>query len=149
MLKDGAMFCAECGAAVNQVRPDSGVSASPSAPRTGAGATQESATLARVRFTLPEPPAGQLAKYLAFHLKNNIYVDGYALRTIELGETIEFELLVGNHMIQLEHLYPLSPIGPNIPKWSNKLEVTVAAGMFPTVVGDYEYVWQNFNLRLQ
>jgi uncharacterized Zn finger protein (UPF0148 family) len=149
LLKDGAMFCARCGAAVNEVCPDSGTSVSPSAPLTGAVATQGSTTLASVRFTLPEPSFAQLQKYLAFHFKNNIYVDGYALRAIEMGETVEFELPAGNHMIQLEHIYPLSPIGPTIPKWSNQLQVTVVAGTLLAVAGEYEYVWQNFNLRLQ
>ena len=150
-LKDGAMFCAECGVAVKycrncgQLLKDGAMFCA----KSGAVATQGSTTLASVRFTLPEPSFAQLQKYLAFHFKNNIYVDGYALRAIEMGETVEFELPAGNHMIQLEHISPLSPIGPTIPKRSNQLRVTVVAGTLLAVAGEYEYVWQNFNLRLQ
>lgn len=150
-LKNGAMYCAQCGAAVNGVRPDIGTSVSPSASPAGAYAVQGSMTLGRVRFTIPKPSLLQLNEDLRLaHYTNTIFVDGYAVRTIEMGEPVEFELPVGIHAIQLEHKYSgVSTLGLSIQRMSNRLEVPVVAGMLPVVAGDYNYLWWKFNLNLQ
>ncbi|MGO8759081.1 MAG: zinc ribbon domain-containing protein [Terracidiphilus sp.] len=150
-LKEGAMFCAHCGAAANEVCPDFGASVSPSAPPTGAYAAQGSMTLGRVRFTIPKPSLLQLNENLRLaHYTNTVFVDGYAVRTIEMGETVEFDLPVGTHAIQLEHKYSgVSTLGLSIQRMSNLLQVPVVAGMLPVVTGEYNYLWWKFNLNLQ
>jgi uncharacterized Zn finger protein (UPF0148 family) len=150
-LKDGAMFCAQCGAPVSEMCPGFGPSVPPSASPTGAYAAQGSMTLGRVRFTLLKPSLLQLNESLRLaHYTNTIFVDGYALRTIEMGETVEFDLPAGNHAIQLEHKYGgVSTLGLSIQRMSNLLEVPVVAGMLPVVAGEYNYLWWKFYLNLQ
>lgn len=142
-------FCGQCGAAVNGA-PDSGANASPVASYIYPVATQVAVT-GTVRFTLPKPFFAKLAKFLpVVWFTNTILLDGYDLRTIEMGETIDLEIPVGPHTIQLVHAYrSITTLGLTISRKSNLLQLTIAPEMLPAVSGVYDYLWQKFDLSLQ
>jgi hypothetical protein len=144
------MFCGQCGADLSGVPLDSGAAVSATAPRAETVAAQGGPTVAKVRFTVFKPFFAKMGDYLPIWITNTILVDGYELRTMELGETIYLEVPVGQHTIQLVHAYrSIATLGLTISRNSNRLEVIVAADTLPTVVGAYNYLWQTFDLSLQ
>ena len=150
LLRDGSMFCGQCGAGVNGVSPDSGATVSPVAPHTDPIAAQGATTLARVRFTLPKPIFAKMGDFLPIGFTNTILFDDYELRTMEMGQTIDLEVPVGQHVMQLVHAYrSIATLGQTISRNSNRLELTVAAETLPAVVGVYDYLGQKFDLSLQ
>jgi hypothetical protein len=81
---------------------------------------------------------------------NTIFIDGYVLRTIQMGETVDLEVPIGQHVMLFEHAYrSLTTLGITISRKSNPLELTVAAESMPMVIGVYNYLWQKFYLNLQ
>jgi hypothetical protein len=151
LLRDGSTFCGQCGTAVNGVYPGSGTTISPFASYTYPVAAQGATTPGRVRFTLPKPFFAKLGKFLPIvWFTNTILLDGYELRTIEMGETIDLEVPTGQHTMQLVHAYrSITTLGMTISRKSNMLELTVAAEMLSAVSGVYDYLWQKFDLSLQ
>lgn len=148
-LKEGVAFCTHCGAAVNEVNPDSGTDVSRQAAGTGPVAAQAAATLGWVRFTLLKPFFGSLMNMLE-ETTNTIVVDGNVMRTIQMGETVEFEVPVGMHTIQIVHSYRnLSTLNMPVTRESNALEFIVEAGTLPVVEGVYNNLTWNFSLHLR
>lgn len=153
LLRDGSVFCGQCGATVNGAGPDSAAIVSPSAPPTELTGAQGSIALARIRFTLPKPFFAKLADFLRFipiTFTNTILLDGNELRTLEMGETIDLEVPVGQHVMQLVHAYrTLTTLFMDISRTSKPLELTVTPEALPMVSGVYDYLWQKFDLELQ
>jgi hypothetical protein len=149
MVRDGSTFCGQCGAEVNGA-PKSGGDVSPSASYTYPVAAQ-GATTGKFRFALPKPFFAKLGKILpVVWFTNTILLDGYELRTIEMGETIDLEIPVGLHTVQLVHAYrSITTLGMTISRKSNLLDLTIAPEMLPAVLGVYDYLWQKFDVSLQ
>ena len=144
MLKDGAHFCAECGAAVNQSAPDPQTPAYQSAPGAGGNPIQTPATTAWVNFTVVD--------YGGFfgHITNTIVVDGYDVRTIQIGETVDFAIPAGSHVIQLVQVYhSFATLNLAITRKSNQLEFTVSPAAQAVVVAEYGYILGKFSLSLK
>jgi hypothetical protein len=140
------MFCGHCGAAVDGAGPDPAAIVSPAA--TPAHPVQQAA-LARVRFTLPKPFFAKMGDYLPITFTNTIFVDGAEVRTLQMGETIDLEIPVGRHTIQLVHSYRKpTTLGMPISRRSNILELAAEPGTPVAVVAAYNYLTQKFNLEL-
>jgi hypothetical protein len=91
-----------------------------------------------------------MGDFLPIWFTNTILFDDYELRTMEMGQTIDLEVPVGQHVMQLVHAYrSIATLGLTISRNSNRLELTVAAETLPAVVGVYDYLWQKFDLSLQ
>jgi hypothetical protein len=99
-------------------------------------------TLPKVKFTLAQTT-------LFGQMSNTILVDGRVLQTIQMGETVDFEVPVGKHQIQLV-LVARSIFTLFIPitRKSNVLELTAEAETQSAVLGEYDRVWGKFKLRL-
>jgi hypothetical protein len=145
------MFCGQCGAGVNGAFPDPGTTVSPLAFYANPIAAQGATTLGRVRFILPKPFFAKLGDFLPLvWFTNTILLDGYELRTIEMGETVDFEAPIGQRVIQLVHAYrSITTLGITISRKSDPMELTIAVETLPVVEGAYNYLWQKFNLSLQ
>jgi uncharacterized OB-fold protein len=144
MLKDGAHFCAECGAAVNQSSPYPQTPAYQSAPGAGGNPIQTPATTAWVNFAVVD--------YGGFfgQITNTIGVDGYDVRTIQIGETVVFAIPARSHVIQLVQVYhSAATLNIAITRKSNQLEFTVSAGAQAVVVAEYGYILGKFSLSLK
>lgn len=149
-LKEGAAYCGQCGAEVNDEPPDSGKAVSPVTSHTDPVAAQGATTLARVRFTLFKPFFAKLGEFLPIWFTNTILLDGYELRTMEMGETVELEVPVGQHTIQLVHAYrSIATVGLTISRNSNRLELIISVDTLTAVVGVYNNLWQKFDLSVQ
>ena len=99
-------------------------------------------TLPTVKFTLAQTK-------LFGQMTNTILVDGRALRTIQMGETIVFEVPAGKHEIQLELVArSIATLFIPVTRKSNVLELTAEAETQAAVVGEYDRVWGKFKLRL-
>ena len=142
MLKDGAHFCAECGAAVSQSPAETPTPAYECAP--GGTPIQSPATTGWVNFTVVD--------YGGFfgQITNTIVVDGNEIRTIKIGETVDFAIPAGSHVIQLVQVYH-SAATLNIPitRKSNELGFAVSAGTQAIVVAEYGYILGKFSLSLK
>lgn len=149
LLRDDSMFCGQCGAAVNK-GPDSGALNSQLASYTYPVEAQR-ATTGKIRFTLPKPFFVKLGKFFpVVWFTNTILLDGYELRTVEMGEIIDLEVPIGQHTMQLVHAHrSITTLGITISRKSNLLELTISAEMLPAVSGVYDYLWQKFDLSLQ
>jgi hypothetical protein len=91
-----------------------------------------------------------MGDFLPIGFTNTILFDDYELRTMEMGQTIDLEVPVGQHVMQLVHAYrSIATLGQTISRNSNRLELTVAAETLPAVVGVYDYLGQKFDLSLQ
>ena len=146
LLKEGAAFCGQCGAAA-ETAPDSGAGASSSAPVSYPVAAQAPGTLAYIRFTLIE------SNYVEFFGQNSVFgltctlsVDGQALRTIQMGETVDFTVTPGTHTIELAQTFNTFKI-PVTRK--SDIELSVGAGTQAVVVGEYSRFFGKFTLKLQ
>ncbi|HEY1804642.1 MAG TPA: zinc ribbon domain-containing protein [Terracidiphilus sp.] len=142
-LKEGASFCAQCGAAVAESSLNPQTPASPPAPYAGANPAQ-AATTAWVNFTVVD--------YSGFfgQVTNTIVVDGNEVRTVQIGETVVFQVPPGAHEIQLVQVYH-SAATLNIPitRKSNLLQFTVAPGTQAVVAAEYGYILGKFSLSLK
>ncbi len=144
VLQDDAMFCGQCGADVSQSSPDPQTPVYPSAPSAGGIPVQAPATTAWVNFAVVD--------YGGFfgQITNTIVLDGYDVRTIQIGETVVFAIPPGSHVIQLVQVYH-SAATLNIPitRKSNELGFAVSAGAQAVVVAEYGYLLGKFSLSLK
>ena len=144
LLKDAARFCGGCGATVNEPSPAPPSPPYPPAPGAANNSAQVPATTAWVNFTVVD--------YGGFfgQITNTIVVDGSDVRTVQIGETVVFEIPAGTHVIQLVQVYH-SAATLNIPitRKSNLLEFTVAPGTQAVVVAEYGYLLGKFSLSLK
>ena len=99
-------------------------------------------TLPKIRFTL-------FRTSLMGLMTNTIMVDGHAQQTVQMGDTVDFEVPAGKHDIQLV-LKARSIFTLFIPvtRKSNVLELTAGADSQPIVVGEYDRTWGKFKLHL-
>jgi Double zinc ribbon len=143
-LKDGARFCAGCGAPVSESSSQADVPAYPPAPGPGANPTQTGATTAWVNFTVVDYGG------LFGQITNTVVVDGHEIRTVQVGETIVFEILAGKRAIQLVQVYrSLGTLNMPITRKSNLLELTVQPGTQAVVVAEYGRILGKFSLSLR
>lgn len=144
ILQDGARFCGVCGADVNQSSADPLIPAYPSVPGADLTPIQTPATTAWVNFTVVD--------YGGFfgQITNTIVVDGLDVRTVQIGETVVFQIPAGKHVIQLVQVYH-SAATLNIPitRKSNALEFAVTAGAQAVVAAEYGYILGKFSLSLK
>ena len=106
--------------------------------------SQTPATTAWVSFTVVD--------YGGFfgQIVNTIVVDGYDVRTIQIGETVVFAIPSGSHVIQLVQVYhSFATLNIAITRKSNQLEFTVSAGAQAVVVAEYGYILGKFSLSLK
>jgi hypothetical protein len=128
---------------VNQVAPDDGAVVSPPAPISYPVAAQAPATSAYVRLTLGEiiPFFGQITI--------TILVDGNAVRTIQMNETVDLVVPAGRHMIELVQVYhSVATLNMPITRRSD-LELNVVAGTLTMVTGTYSTFFGKFNMYLR
>jgi len=105
---------------------------------------QTPATTAWVNFTVVD--------YGGFfgQITNTIVVDGYDLRTIQIGETVDFAIPAGGHVIQLVQVYrSAATLNVAITRKSNQLEFTISEGAQAVVVAEYGYFLGKFSLSLK
>jgi hypothetical protein len=141
-LKEGAAFCGQCGAAANEVAPDYGAAASPSAPISFVAAAQAPMALANVRLTL-----GEIALFFG-QITMTILVDGNAVRTIQMNETVDFAIPVGRHTIELVQVYKSAATFDHPITRRSDLELNVEAGTQIVVTGRYSTLFGKFGLDL-
>jgi hypothetical protein len=148
-LKDGARFCAGCGAPVSESSSQADVFPYPSAPNPGSNPIQnpnQQAPTATgwVNFTVVE------AGGLFGQITNTIFVDGHEVRTVQVGETIVFEILAGKRDIQLVQVYrSVGTLNMALTRKSNLLELTVQPGAQVVVVAEYGRILGKFSLSLR
>jgi Double zinc ribbon len=147
-LKDGARFCAGCGAPVSESSSQADVPAYPPAPYLGANPKQypiqAPTATAWVNFTVVE------AGGLFGQITNTIVVDGHEVRTVQVGETIVFEILAGKRDIQLVQVYrSVGTLNMALTRKSNLLELTVQPGAQVVVVAEYGRILGKFSLSLR
>ena len=151
-LNDGARFCGGCGAAVSESSSQAAVAAYPPAPYPGSNPIQNSiqnlspapTATAWVNFTVVE------AGGLFGQITNTVVVDGHEVRTVQVGETIVFEILAGKRTIQLVQVYrSLGTLNMPITRKSNELELTVQPGAQAVVVAEYGRILGKFSLSLR
>lgn len=141
-LKEGAGFCGQCGAAVNQVAPDYGAGVSPPAPVPYPAPAQMPATSGYVRLTL-----GEIGFFFG-QIAMTILVDGNAVRTIQMNETVEFAAPVGMHTIELVQVYH-SAATLNIPiTRKSDLQVNIMPGTLTVITGSYWTLTGKYSLDL-
>lgn len=142
LVKEDATFCGQCGAAVNQVAPDDGAGVSPSAPISYPVAAQAPATLGYVRLTLDE------ISFLFGQITITILVDGNAVRTIQMNETVDLVVPVGRHTLELVQVYH-SAATLNMPiTRKSDIELNVVAGTLTVVTGTYSTFFGKFSMDL-
>ena len=147
-LPEGAAFCGQCGGAANHAGPGPEAGVSPPGPPTGPIAAPAAITLGYVRFDVRKPIYGGLMNTLA-RITNTILVDGYELRTVPFGETVDCEVPVGVHTIQIAHTYStITTLNMPITRTSDALQLSVAPGKLPVVVAEYNFFTWRFDLRL-
>jgi hypothetical protein len=140
-LNEGAAFCGNCGAAATQVAPDDGAGVCPPSP-TSYAAPPAPAASAYVRLTL-----GKIGFFFG-KITITILVDGNAVRTIQMNETVDLVVPVGRHTIELVQVY--SSIGTlNMPVTrKSDLELNAAAGALTMVTGTYSTLLGKFTMDL-
>jgi hypothetical protein len=144
MLKNGTLFCGGCGAAVSESSSQTNVPAYPPASYPGGNPNQTPIATAWVNFTVVE------ALGLFGQITNTIVVDGHEVRTVQVGETIVFEILAGKRAIQLVQVYrSLGTLNMPITRKSNLLELTVQPGAQAVVVAEYGRILGKFSLSLR
>jgi len=142
VVKEGAAFCGQCGAAVNQVAPDVGASVSPSAPISYPVAAQAPESLGCVRLTL-----GEIGFFFG-QITITILIDGNAVRTIQMNETADLVIPAGMHTIELVQVYH-SAATLNMPiTRKSDLELNVVAGALTQVTGTYSTFFGKFGMSL-
>ena len=147
-LKDGAHFCAGCGAPVGESSSQTDVPAYPPATYPGGNPIQNPIQVptatAWVNFTVVE------ALGLFGQITNTIVVDGYEVRTVQVGETIVFEIPAGRHVIQLVQVYrSIGTLNMALTRKSNLLQLTVQPGTQAIVVAEYGRILGKFSLSLR
>ena len=151
-LKDGARFCAGCGAPVSESSSQADVPAYPPAPYPGSNPiqnpnqfpSQAPTATAWVNFTVVD------AGGLFGQITNTIVVDDHEVRTVQVGETIVFEILAGKHVIQLVQVFrSAATLNMAITRKSNLLEVTAQPGAQAVVVAEYGRILGKFSLSLR
>ncbi|MDR3753035.1 MAG: zinc ribbon domain-containing protein [Terracidiphilus sp.] len=142
-LKEDAGYCGQCGAPANQVAPDYGAGVSPPpAPISYPVAAQAPGTLGYVRLTL-----GEISFFFG-QITITILVDGNAVRTIQMNETVDFVVPVGRHLIELVQVYH-SAATLNVPiTRKSDLELNVVTGTLTVVTGTYSTFFGKFSLDL-
>ena len=142
LVKEGAAYCGQCGAAVNQVAPDNGAGVSPSAPISYPVAAQAPATSGYVRLTL-----GEIGFFFG-QITITILIDGNAVRTIQMNETVDLLVPVGRHTLELVQVYH-SVATLNIPVTrKSDLELDVVPGTLTVVTGLYNSLLGRYHLYL-
>jgi predicted amidophosphoribosyltransferase len=142
VVKEDAAYCKQCGAAVNQVAPDDGAGASPPPPISYPVAAQAPATSGYVRLTL-----GEIALFFG-QITITILIDGNAVRTIQMNETVDLVVPVGRHTIELVQVYH-SAATLNMPiTRKSDLELNVVAGTLTVVTGTYSTFFGKFSMDL-
>ena len=142
LLKEGAAYCGQCGAPANQVAPDYGGGVSSPAPISYPVAAQAPATLGYVRLTL-----GEISFFFG-QITITILVDGNAVRTIQMNETVDLVVPVGRHLIELVQVYH-SAATLNVPiTRKSDLELNVVAGTLTVVTGTYSTFFGKFSMSL-
>ncbi|HVN94095.1 MAG TPA: zinc ribbon domain-containing protein [Terracidiphilus sp.] len=145
LLKDGASFCSQCGAAAAEV-PGASASAQPPEPN----ATWAAASPVMVRLTLSRPFFAKAAPFLAVSFTETILIDGVEIRTIEMGETLDFPVLPGQHTIQLVHSKrSFATLGMTFSHTSDPVEFVAQPGSLPVVVGEFDMLLEKYDLALQ
>jgi hypothetical protein len=147
-LKDGARFCAICGAPVGESSFQADMPAYPPAPYPASNPIQNPiqapTVTAWVNFTVVE------AGGLFGQITNTIVVDGHEVRTIQVDETIVFEILAGKHVIQLVQVFrSAATLNMAITRKSNELELTAQPGTQAVVVAEYGRILGKFSLSLR
>jgi hypothetical protein len=148
MLKDGARFCAGCGAPVSESSSQPDGPTFPPAPYPGSNPNQNPiqapTAIAWVNFTVFD------AGGLFGQITNTIVVDGHEVRTVQVGETVVFEIPAGKHVIQLVQVYrSAATLNMAITRKSNLLELTVQPGAQAVVVAEYGRILGKFSLSLR
>ncbi len=142
LVQEGAAFCGQCGATVNQVAPDNGAGVSPSAPVSYPAAAQASPTLGYVRITL-----GEIGFFFG-QMTSTILIDGNAVRTIQMNETVDLVVPAGRHALELVQVYhSAATLNRSITRKSD-LELNVVAGALTQVTGTYSTFFGKFNMEL-
>jgi hypothetical protein len=144
ILKNGARFCGECGADVSQSSPDPQPPAYPPAPPAITNPMQASGPPSWVNFTVVDY-AGLFGE-----VTNTIVVDGADVRTVQVGETVVFEVSPGPHAIQLVQVFrSVATLKMGITRKSNLLQFTVAPGTQAVVAAEYGFILGKFSLSLR
>lgn len=142
LIQEGAAFCGQCGAAVHQVPPDDGAGVSPSAPTSYPVASQAPATSAYVRLAL-----GEIGFFFG-QITITILIDGNAVRTIQMNETVDLVVPAGRHMLELVQVYH-SAATLNMPiTRKSDLELNIVAGTLTMVTGTYSTFFGKFGMSL-
>jgi hypothetical protein len=142
VLKEGAGYCGQCGSAANEAAPDYGAGLPPSAPLPYSVTAQAPVTLANVRLTL-----GEIGFFFG-QITMTILVDGTAVRTIQMNETVDFTVPVGRHTIELVQVYH-SAATLNLPVTrKSDLELNISPGTQTVVTGTYGIISGKFSLDL-
>jgi hypothetical protein len=147
-LKDGARFCAGCGAPVSESSSQADVPAYPSPPYPGSNPNQipiqAPTATAWVNFAVVDSGG------LFGQITNTIVVDGNEVRTVQVGETIVFEILAGKRTIQLVQVFrSAATLNMGITRKSNLLELSVQPGAQAVVVAEYGRILGKFSLSLR
>jgi hypothetical protein len=144
LLIDGARFCGACGAVVSEPSPDPQAPAYPPAPPVAANPVQAAGPPSWVNFTVVD--------YSGFfgQVTNTIVVDGNDVRTVQIGETVVFQVPPGSHAIQLVQVFrSVATLKMGITRKSNLLEFTVAPGTQAVVAAEYGFILGKFSLSLR
>ena len=97
-----------------------------------------------VNFTVVE------AGGLFGQITNTIVVDGHEVRTVQVGETIVFEIQAGKHVIELVQVYrSIGTLNMALTRKSNQLELAVPPGAQAVVVAEYGRILGKFSLSLR
>jgi len=140
VVQEGVAYCGNCGAAVNPVAPDNGAGASPSAPISYPVADQAPATLGYVRLTL-----GEIGFFFG-QITITILIDGNAVRSIQMNETVDLVVPPGRHTLELVQVYH-SAATLNMPiTRKSDIELNVVAGALTVATGTYSTFFGKFSL---
>jgi hypothetical protein len=151
-LKDGARFCGRCGAPVSESSSQADVPAYPPAQYPGSNAVQNPS-----QYPIQAPTATAWVNFtvvdyggLFGQITNTIVVDDHEVRTVQVGETIVFEIPAGKHVIELVQVYrSAATLNMAITRKSNLLELTVQPGAQAVVVAEYGRILGKFSLSLR
>jgi hypothetical protein len=142
VLKEGAAYCGQCGAAVNEVALAYGAGVSPTAPISYVAAAQGPVALANVRLTL-----GEIGFFFG-QIAMTILVDGNPVGTIQMNETVDFVVPVGRHTIELVQVYRSAATLNHPITRKSDLELNVQTGTQTVLTGSYSTLFGKFNLGL-
>ena len=147
-LKDGTRFCGECGAPVGESSSQADVPAYPPTPYPGSNPIQNPnqapTATAWVNFTVVDYGG------LFGQITNTIVVDDHEVRTVQVGETIVFEIPAGKHVIQLVQVFrSAATLNMAITRKSNLLELAVQPGAQAVVIAEYGRILGKFSLSFR